>query len=361
MSIKEIAKRANTSISTVSRVLNSPGYQCKQKELSEKIWEIAKELNYLPNTAAQNLRRGIRSDTKEKFTVDVFLTRYDSLEQDYFFRELYQLLKEELLAQGCFLGQLLTTMDVTNFTLDATKTPESIPYRSIKQPMVETKPVLDIENKKNTGLILFGKCPPELYPALKKRYTYIVGIDRNPTEYLYDEVICNGAIAAEKALEYLISLGHRSIAYIGNCSYESRYIGYYQSLFQHKIPLNHENIHVSNQTEAEGYKIMMSILESKNRPTAIFCANDTTAMGVLKAMRKKRKRGYVPSIISIDNIEGAEYTTPPLTTITIPKQEMVHFAISLLLDRKNGNHHAPVRLELPCSLCIRESCTYVNE
>ena len=93
-----------------------------------------------------------------------------------------------------------------------------------------------MQRKANAGLIILGKCPKELFSTLKRRYSCIVGIDRNPTEYEYDEVICNGATAAEKAVEYLILLGHKNIAYIGDCTYESRYIGYYQALLNHKIP-----------------------------------------------------------------------------------------------------------------------------
>ena len=86
------------------------------------------------------------------------------------------------------------------------------------------------------------RCPSKLVPLLKKRYPFLIGIDRNPTNFEYDEIICDGVAAAEKAVEYLISLGHRDIAYIGNCSFESRYIGYYQSLLNHKIPLDYDNI-----------------------------------------------------------------------------------------------------------------------
>ena len=90
-------------------------------------------------------------------------------------------------------------------------------------------------------------------PVLNKRYQYIAGIDRNPTDYEYDEVICNGTTAAQKAVEYLVQLGHSNIAYIGDCTYESRYTGYYQTLLNHKIPLNYANVHQTGQTEKEGF------------------------------------------------------------------------------------------------------------
>ena len=80
-------------------------------------------------------------------------------------------------------------------------------------------------------------------------------------------------------------------------------------------------------------KTMELILQRDSLPTAIFCANDSTALGVFDCLRHRRKKGYVPSIISIDNIRESEQTKPMLTTIDIPKEEMAHHAVKLLLDR----------------------------
>ncbi len=360
MSLKKIAELAGTSVSTVSRVLSHPEHSCNKPGLSEKIWELARSMNYLPNSSARNLRMGI-SETESPFTVDIFLTRFDSMDKDPFFRELFQCVQEELFSQGCLLGEILSSSDITSLTGSHTKA-ETVPYRSSSRVLreIQGNPLALITRKAETGLIILGKCPSELVPILKKRYAYISGIDRNPTDYEYDEVICSGLAAAEKAVEYLISLGHRKIAYIGDCTYESRYIGYYQALLNHKIPLDYIHIHPSSQTMDEGFQIMNSILASPGKPSAIFCANDCTAIGVLKALKKTKKRGYLPSIISIDNINDSEKTTPMLTTINIPKQEMGHLALNLLLDRKKGAHRENVRIELPCRLIERESCTYVS-
>lgn len=360
MSLKKIADLAGTSVSTVSRVLSHPEHCCNKPGLSEKIWEIARSINYLPNSSARNLRLGI-SGKEAPFTVDIFLTRFDSMDKDPFFRELFQSIQEELFSQGCLLGEILSSVDITSLTKNTVQA-KTVPYRSSDRVLLEARnnPLMQITRKPETGLIILGKCPSELVPVLKKRYVCISGIDRNPTDYEYDEVICSGLSAAQKAVEYLISLGHREIAYIGDCTYESRYIGYYQALLNHKIPLDYINIHPSSQTQEEGFQIMNAILSSPKKPTAIFCANDCTAIGVLNALKQNKKRGYLPSIISIDNINDSQKTTPMLTTINIPKQEMGHLAITLLLDRKKGAHRENVRIELPCRLIERESCTYVS-
>lgn len=360
MSLKRIAQITGASVSTVSRVLKNPDYICNDPTLARRIWEVARQIGYTPNTFARDLRTG-KSCNTSPFTVDIFITRFNSIEEDLFFKELFQYIKEELLTNGCLLGEILNSMDVMELLEENDNTLESVPYKSSVsvQKEKQSNKLAYISSKKNTGLIVLGKCPLELIPVLKKRYKAIAGVDRNPTDYIYDEVICNGATAAETAVEYLISLGHTNIAYIGDCTYELRYIGYYQSLLNHKIPLNHNNIYPTNQTAEEGFDAMNKIITSPNRPTAIFCANDSTALGVMDALKKNKKRGYIPSVISIDNISEAQDTSPMLTTIDIPKKSMAHFVLSLLLDRKNGFHGENVRIELPGKLIIRESCNYV--
>lgn len=354
MSLKEIAKMTGTSPATVSRVLNHPEHHCNEPGLSERIWEATAKLQYVPNTTARNLRLGSKP-AESPFVVDILLTRFDSLDEDAFFLELFQYIKEELLNTGCLLGEILHSVDITNLG-NPDKEFLHIPYKTTASGSGQAALVTP---KKNTGLIILGKCPSMLIPMLRKRYSCMTGIDRNPTEYDYDEVICNGMTAAEKAVEYLISLGHKNIAYIGDCTYEARYIGYYQTLLNHKLPLNHINVHPTSQTMQEGYQVMLSIIQEKERPTAIFCANDSTALGVLQALKQHKKKGYLPSVISIDNINDSQKTSPMLTTIDIPKKEMSHLALTLLLDRKNGRHEENVRLELPCRLIERESCTYL--
>lgn len=341
MSLKEIAKLTGASVSTVSRVLNQPDYHCQNPELQKRIWQLARELHYVPNHAARQLKMGIDTATEKPLQIDIFLTRFQTLEDDLFFKELYEVLQEELLKEDCHLGKLLTLPDITHRM-------ENLSNFSVSEPAAD-------------GLILLGKCPSELISFLKNQYSYLVGIDRNPTNFDYDEIICNGTTAAVTAMDYLISLGHKKIAYIGDCSYEARYIGYYQSLMTHKLPLDYSNIYPTCQTRQEGKQMMQLILEKNDRPSAIFCANDSTALGVLDTLKSRRKKGYRPSVISIDNIREASSQKSMLTTIDIPKREMAHHAVLMLMDRIKGGHRDNIRMELPCHLIVRDSCSYCIE
>lgn len=212
--------------------------------------------------------------------------------------------------ENCHLRKLLTLPDIT-------RRQHSLSAFSASEPSAD-------------GLILLGKCPTELISFLKNQYRFLVGIDRNPTNFDYDEIICNGTTAAVTAMDYLISLGHKKIAYIGDCSYEARYIGYYQSLMAHKLPLDYSNIYPTCQTRQEGKQMMQLILEKENRP----------------------------SVISIDNIRESALSKPMLTTIDIPKREMAHHAVIMLMDRIKNGHTENIRIELPCHLITRESCFY---
>ena len=340
MSLKEIARLSGASVSTVSRVLNRPEYHCSDPALQERIWKYAQELGYLPDQAARSLKLGKRQENSRPLIIDIFLTRFQSLDVDPFFEELHAALREELLQNGCHLGQFLTLPDVTELSRNLS-------------PFPSGQTAAD-------GLILLGKCPSELITPLKRRYHSLAGIDRNPTSFDYDEVVCSGLSAATAAMDYLVSLGHKKIAYIGDCSYEARYIGYYQSLITHRLPLDYSNIYPTSQTRQEGMKIMELLLQKDPLPSAIFCANDATALGVLDCLKKHRNKKYIPSIISIDNIQEAQQSSPSLTTIDIPKREMAHHAVKILLDRIRRGHKENIRVELPCRLIERESCSYVG-
>lgn len=336
MSLKKIAKLTGASVSTVSRVLNNPLYRCQDKELAEQIRQTARELNYIPNDSARRLKMGKTTSSTDTGTyrIDLLLTRFDSLEADSFFQEVFCCVETEFHKQNCIVGKIL-----------------NIPDLSVYQG---TRPFPPAD-----GLIILGKCPADLVDSLSRLYPAILAIDRNPTDYRMDEVVCRGTQAATLAVEYLLDLGHTKIAYIGDCNQEARYIGYYECLLSHKVPLIYDYIVSTRQTRDEGERAFRHLAELSHPPTAVFCANDTTAIGFLTAMQKfngrKRKNIFRPAVVSIDDIEEAALVSPMLTTVHIPKEEMAHLAVLTIRDRLDGGHRIYSRTELPCHLVVRES------
>lgn len=116
----------------------------------------------------------------------------------------------------------------------------------------------------------------------------------------------------------------------------------------------------TRQTEAEGFEAMKHFLQSEDAPTAFYCANDITAVGMLKCMNTYKNRYYTPSIISSDDIEEAQNISPMLTTVHLPKEEMGKFALFLILDRIRGGHKTVTKIELESRLMIRDSCSAID-
>ena len=117
---------------------------------------------------------------------------------------------------------------------------------------------------------------------------------------------------------------------------------------------NTANVKLSHEG---GYQGAYRLMEAKADVTAIFCANDNTAIGAIKAIREKGYR--IPediSIIGVDDIETAQYLSPMLTTVHIPTEEMGQLAAKILIDRINGGHRIPLKLILPFHIAKRDTC-----
>ena len=167
------------------------------------------------------------------------------------------------------------------------------------------------------GYIVLGKCRPELLRSLGQRTPNLVGVWRNPGALPVDQVMCSGQKAAQLAMEHLMELGHRRIAYLGDCSYENRYVGYAEALTSQGLPLIYSLVFNVHQTREDGQRAMETLLRS-GEATAVLCASDEVALGALDALgRTRQKRGAVPvSVISIDDIPEA--ARAGLTTVHIP-------------------------------------------
>ncbi|MCD8149149.1 MAG: LacI family transcriptional regulator [Clostridiales bacterium] len=335
MSLKEIASIVGTSVSTVSRVLNNTSSTCASKDLQNRIWEAARQTGYLPNEAARRLQKADNVSAQTSH-VSIVLARITSLEKDLFFSELFRNLEVELMKQRTRIDDVIYAEESFSQDLSATG-----------------------------GVIILGRCSQKLLNHITAQNRNIVGIWRNPMNFNVDEVICDGKKAAEQAMRHLLSCGHKKIAYIGDCSYESRYIGYCNMLIQNQIPMDYNLIKQTNQTGEEAetafLELMQNKLSGKADFTAIFCANDSTAIRVLALLRAQKKavRESI-SVISIDNVEESQETRPLLTTIQIPRREMAHMAVTLLLDRIARAHEEAVRIEFPCRLVLRDSCYNVS-
>lgn len=338
------------STATVSRVLNNPNYKCSSPQVRDKIWKLAIEMNYVPNEAARNLKKGITPEKEKTYYIHILMTRIDVSKSDPFFTELLRVIESEIHKQSCILSKV---MYMSVFSNDRKCRIENL------DQIIED--MHDEPDEKCDGLIIVGKCNKIALKKLKTKYKSVVSINRNSTNNEVDEVLCDGYKVASTAVEYLIELGHKSIGYVGECHNEARYKGFIDTLQRHGIECDGNYVIETKQTEAEGYEVMKQMLQSGDYPTAIYCANDITAIGMLKCLGKFKNLYYIPSVISSDDIEEAQYTKPMLTTVRLPREEMGKFAIYLLIDRMSGGHKSVVRTELEGKLVVRSSCMPADE
>ncbi|MCD8396845.1 MAG: LacI family transcriptional regulator [Lachnospiraceae bacterium] len=334
MSLKRIAEMTGVSISTVSRVLNNRDYNCASEEIKNKIWAAAEEIHYVPNETARNLKLGLKYQPSTPVRkLAVILERFHSLDDDPFFHELYRSVEQEAFANGCTISKVF--------------------FSELRME--------ELSEEKADGYIILGRVSPQTLHIMKKYSKNLVAVSRNPTQFELDEIICDGRSAAVCAMEYLIKKGYRRIGYIGDCSYEDRYVGYCDTIIRHDLPMNYASIIQTDQTEESGCRAMKKLLDN-NTVDAILCANDATAIGALNGWREyhtsdttKKKNLKLPALISIDDTQAASEITPALTAVHIPHEAMGKAAVKVLLDRMKKGHMEKVRVEFPNRLIVRES------
>lgn len=334
MTLKEIANEAGVSISTVSRVINN-NPRAASKEMQERIWEIVRRTGYTPNSAAQNLKRGGRSPSETKSrSIACLFARTSSAMTDIFFSSLARSIEQEAFHHNYILKYSFSSFDISN---PAT-------YQLITDNTVN-------------GITVLGRCDQQTLKFLRQYFNNIVYVGLNSLDAKYDQIICEGKQAAMTVTEHLINLGHTHIGYIGETSCEERYAGYCEALERHRMPFHKEYIANVNLSSEGGYQGAKLLLERNARVSAVFCGNDITAIGAMHAFQESGLS--IPgdiSVISIDDIETAQYLTPMLTTIHIPTQELGQMAAKILIDRIEGGHHLPIKMNLPFYLANRESC-----
>ena len=188
MSLKKIAEMTGVSPSTVSRVLNNTSSTCASREVRDRIFAAAREIGYQPNEHARSLRSS-QAQKETRRHVSIVLARITTVEADPFFYELFRELEITLFQNDIVIDHVVYAEE--NLSRDVTR---------------------------SHGVIILGRCSQKLFRQIMDANRNVVAIWRNTMDFDVDEVVCDGRKAAELAMNHLISLGHRNIAYIGDCS-----------------------------------------------------------------------------------------------------------------------------------------------
>ncbi len=191
----------------------------------------------------------------------------------------------------------------------------------------------------------------------------------NACEYVKDKnvtsVYVDNVQAANTAVSHLITLGHRDIAFISGpnsrpiCADRER--GYEQALREAGLRVNPSLIVNGDFSFEAGARGVETLLASKQKFTALFCANDEMAIAALVTLKTRGLR--VPedvSVVGFDDIRFARYCDPPLTTIAQPKNQLGGEAMTMLIEILNGGDATPRKRVLPTELVIRKSTAPIS-
>lgn len=301
--IYDIAKAANVSIATVSRVFNSSNTVKESTRL--KILSIADEMGYHPQAYAQRLA------SKKKNSIMMMAP----VLSNHFFTEVLKGAQDILVD----LNIELTIQNVNQ---------ELGVFRQVEQVM---------KRQWADGYLLVSLHLTNEELKKLQRFNVPVSLldDISP---LFDSVGFDNVAGGHKATAYLLEKGYRNIIFLSGKSSSKpvmdRLCGYQNALTDYSVPFLPERVIYGNSmdrdgfTEKSGYEAMLKILELKPLPEAIFCSSDIKAIGALKAMRDQNIE--LP-LVSYDNLSISEYIG--LTTIHQPMYDMGYHATRYLIER----------------------------
>lgn len=326
ITIKDIARVAGVSHTTVSRALN--GNTLIKKATRDRIEKIAAEMNYVPNYSAKSLV------TKKSFIIGLF---FSSIEQ------------------GTTASFLVDVIKGINHVLDENFT--------LSVNGIDTVQNLgNIIVQRFDGIIVMSQSDEDnafIY-HVKKMGIPLVVLSRQLEDPSIMNVVANDREGVKEAIDYAVLQGHRKFAIIeGKAGFKSsseRKQGFMDSLIAHRIQLNPDYFAAGDYSIESGYLAMDSLLRLSDPPTAVFCSNDDMAIGAMNACYANKVD--IPSQISFigfDDIMFARYTNPALTTVRKPIADISELGTKMLVQLMRNPQMAPQQLFVKTTLMVRQS------
>lgn len=322
--IKEIAEIAGVSVTTVSRVLNFDDTLNVQDETKRRVFEAADRLEY-------QIKDKRRKKKKLKLGLLCSYSPEEELE-DTFYLSIRIAIEKKIDKEGF----------------------KKVPVTSEDEPDDVSK--LD-------GIICLGTFSKSIVEKIRAFHKPAVFIDAVGDEELFDSIVVNLKYAVKKVMDYLTDAGHKRIAFIGGRDIDSdgkeivdMRMPIFSAYLKERELLREEYIKIGGFTPKNGYRMGKELLELEERPTAIFCANDSLAIGCYKAIQEAQLK--VPddiSVVGFNDISMTKYLVPPLTTVHVPMDFMGEEAVNLLAERINSNREISMHVSVPAKLVVRES------
>jgi DNA-binding LacI/PurR family transcriptional regulator len=332
LTIRDVAERLNLSITTVSRALD--GYDDVAEETRQRVIQAAREMGYVPNRAARQLRK------QRTETIGYILPTNTPRFSDPFFTEFIAGLGDEAAKKNYDL-------------LISTAQPEEDSERLVYQRWVH--------GHKVDGYILNRmRLRDWRVQYLAQMNVPFVTLERTLDAADYPSIEINGQAGIRNLVSHLIKQGHQRIAYIGASPdlaiQADRYSGFRLGLNEAGLTVQPELEVEGNLTRQGGFRAAQKLFSLSSPPTAIVCVNDLTAIGALQAASELGLRvGHDIAIAGFDGLEEATHTQPPLTTLYQPIYDIARRLVGLLLAEINGLPSADRRIQLLPELILRAS------
>lgn len=329
--IREVAKKAGVSITTVSRILNNDDSFNVSKITKEKVLKVIKQLNY---ERKKNKNRISQSNIS---VIKCFDEKIEN-EDPYFVSlkiNLENMLKKKVSKVKFFdleeIEKLIKYNEISNFSL-------------------------------TDAVIFIGETSKEKLKFFKSLNENIICVDVYDTDNITDYIKFDMRNSVEIVLNYIFKLNHKKIGLlVGRNKVVKNLVDFREKYFKEIMVKNglyrEEYLQIGDFSMESGYIMMKEILKLEDRPTAVFCGNDSIAMGAYKAIRENKLR--IPediSIIGFNDLKLSQYSIPPLTTIKIDTKLIAQETVNSLIELLEGKRDYHKKVFLPIELIERESC-----
>jgi LacI family transcriptional regulator len=331
--IRDVAKQANVSMSTVSHVINETRYV--SPETRTRVLGVMKTLNYQHNRVASSLRG------RKTYTIGALLPN----------------------SANPYFAEILAGIEAACYENDY----HLIMGNANDDPQRERTYLDVLLSRQVDGILLVSTgsfdCTADL---LGDTHTPVVMVDRAIGMASIDELFTDNRGGGYLATQYLLAAGHRQIGCITGPSHltpsAARAQGYREALADAGLAADEALIAAGDFQHRGGHAATTALLARAPELTAIFACNDLMAVGALAALLEAGRR--VPqdvSVIGYDDIPLASYTNPRLTTIAQPARELGYLAVARLLERLADPTLEARREILPVHLIERDSCLAIGD
>ena len=329
--IREVAKKAGVSITTVSRILNNDDSFNVSKITKEKVLKVIKQLNY---ERKKNKNRISQSNIS---VIKCFDEKIEN-EDPYFVSlkiNLENMLKKKVSKVKFFdleeIEKLIKYNEISNFSL-------------------------------TDAVIFIGETSKEKLKFFKSLNENIICVDVYDTDNITDYIKFDMRNSVEIVLNYIFKLNHKKIGLlVGRNKVVKNLVDFREKYFKEIMVKNglyrEEYLQIGDFSMESGYIMMKEILKLEDKPTAVFCGNDSIAMGAYKAIRENKLK--IPediSIIGFNDLKLSQYSIPPLTTIKIDTKLIAQETVNSLIELLEGKRDYHKKVFLSIELIERESC-----